>query len=359
MKTSGYAHFFRNTVRGIPARQRINFFRQMAILTRAGVTLLASLKMLHRSSKGALRRLIGDTIMLIEQGNDFSKISRYYVKFFDKTIASMIRAGEQSGNLPEVTQQIFENLARAHAFKRKIRGALMMPLFTFIFAIGVIFFLALYVIPQFVGFLESMGSELPAITRMVLDVSTFIIAYWKEILIYSGAGIAGFFTLYSVVRPFKFIMHHIFIRLPLIGPMMLYTVLTDFSNSMAKLLGSGIGVVDSMKIADEGVWLLPIRSVTRDAMATILAGGDMSTAFERASPVPSIYSDLLQAGEQSGALDDVFDQLAIIYREEAEYKISALQAMIQPVMTILIGGIVGIVAASLILGMVSLWAKQG
>lgn len=349
----------RNSVRSISPKQRINFFRQMAILTKAGVTLLSALQMLHRSAKGPLKRLIGDAIDLIEQGKDFSAIGHFYVKFFDRTIASMIRAGEQTGTLPQVMQQVFDNLTRAFAFKRKVRGAMMMPLITLIIAIGVIFFMALYVIPQFAGFLEGMGADLPPITRFVVDSSNYIIAEWKTLLINTASGVGGFLALYTLFKPFRFAMHHLFIRLPLIGPIMLFTVISDFSNSMAKLLGSGIGVVESLQVAGEGAWLLPFRTLLQKATETVTAGGNVSTPFEQSRLLPSIFSDLLIAGEQSGALDDVFGQLAIIYREEADYKISALQTAIQPIMTILIGGVVGLVAASLILGMVALWAKQG
>jgi type IV pilus assembly protein PilC len=186
MKKTPLGCFMRNNIRSISAKQRINFFRQMAILTKAGVTLLNSLHMLHRSSKGPIKRLIGDAIVLVEQGNDFSLIGKYYVKFFDRTIASMIRAGEQTGSLPEVMQQIFDNLTRSFAFKRKVQGAMMMPILTLLFAVGVVFFLSLYVIPQFAGFLENMGAELPPITRFVVDLSNYIVAHWKDLLIYAA-----------------------------------------------------------------------------------------------------------------------------------------------------------------------------
>jgi len=359
MKKTAFSQFIRNHVRSISAKNRINFFRQMAILTRAGITLLGALQMLRRSAKGPLKRLIGDAIDLIEQGNDFSKIGKYYVTFFDRTIASMLRAGEQTGMLPEVMQQVFENLERSSAFRRKVRGAMMMPLLTLVIAVGVVFFLALYVIPQFAGFLDNMGAELPPITRFVVDFSNYIVAHWKDLLLYAGSGAGTYFALYALIRPFRYAMHHLFLRLPLIGPLILFTALSNFANSMAKLIGSGIGVVESLRIADEGVRLLPLRTVLKRASDTVLAGGNVSTAFEQSRLLPSIFTDLLIAGEQSGTLDDVFEQLAVIYREEADYKIGALQGAIQPVMTILIGGIVGVVAASLILGMVALWSKQG
>ncbi len=356
---SRLSHFMRNHVRSISNKNRINFFRQMAILTRAGVGLLDALKMLHRSSKGPMKTMIGDTITLIEQGNDFSKISEYYVKFFDKTMSSMIRAGEQTGSLPETMQQLYENLKRSSEFSRKVKGAMTMPVITFVIAIGVLFFMALYVIPNFSGFLSAMGTDMPPLTQAVVDFSDYVINNWKNLLTYTIGGIVGFIALYSMVRPFKYMMHHVFIKTPLMGPIILYTSLSNFSNSMGKLVGTGIGVIDSIRVASEAGKLLPLNRVTERCIQIVTSGGDISTSFSQSNIVPSIYTDLLRAGELSGTLDHTFDQLAIIYREEADHKIATLQVMIQPIMTILIGGIVGVIAASLIMGMVALWAKQG
>lgn len=359
MKTTKFAHFVRNNVRSISSKNRINFFRQMAILSRAGVGLLDGLKMLHRSAKGPLKALIADTITLIEQGSDFSKISEYYVKFFDKTMISMIRAGEQTGGLPETMQQIYENLKRSSEFTRKIKGAMTMPIITFVIAIAVLFFMALYVIPNFSGFLSSMGTEMPPLTQAVVNFSDFVIEKWQDILSYTLGTIAGFVALYTMIPPFKYMMHHIFIKTPLVGPIILYSALSNFSNTMGKLIGTGIGIVDSITIANQASKLLPVKKISERSIKIVISGGNISTAFSQSKIIPSIYSDLLRAGEMSGSLDTTFDQLAIIYREEADYKVSILQAMIQPIMTILIGGIVGIIAASLIMGMVALWAKQG
>lgn len=357
MKKTPLAHFIRNNVRSISAKNRINFFRQLSILTRAGITLLDALKMMRRSAKGPIRQMINDMIQLIEQGNELSKICEYYVKFYDKTMSSMLKAGEQTGTLPEVTQQIYINLQRSYKFKRKIKGAMTMPVATLIFAIGVIFFLALYVIPSFSVFLKGMGSDLPPLTQFVVDTSDIVIKEWKNILIYTFGSIFLFLAMYSSVKPFKYTMHYLFLYIPVIGPIMLFGTLSNFSNNMSNLLGSGIGVIDSISIANGSDKLLPFKKIADKAIDTVISGRRMSVAFTQDRLIPPMFSDLMQAGEESGNIDDAFKQLALIYQEEVDHKIETLQAMIQPLMTVLIGGIVGIVAASLVLGMVSLWAS--
>lgn len=357
MKKTALHNFIRNNVRGISAKNKINFFRQMSILTRAGITLLASLKILYRSSRGSIKQMIADTIELIEQGSNFSEISLYYVKFFDITMTSMIKAGEETGNLPIVMQQIYENLKRKQEIKKKVIGAMIMPTMTFFMAVGVIFFLSMFVIPKFSSFLSSMGAKLPPITLFVLEVSGYILKNWKMLLTNSAISLVVFFILYHFFPVFRNIIHHIFIKMPLVGSILIYTSIANFANSMSKLISSGVPLVDSLEIAKQGLWLLPLKSTVAKSSKIVLSGGDVSMAYLDDRILPPTVGDLIKAGEESGTLDSTFEQIAIIGNEEADYKIGILQAAIQPIMTVLVGGIVGVVAASLILGMVSLWAR--
>ena len=359
MKASGLMHFVRNYVRGISPKVKINFFRQMGILTNSGITLLKALKLMHKSVRGNMRYLLRDCIELIEQGNDFSKIGVYYISFFDKTTVAMIKAGEKSGNLPMILKQIFLSLEKKAKFKKKIIGAMMMPTFTFIFAVGVVFFMAIKVIPEFAKFLSSMGADLPPLTKMVLDISNFLLTYWKDMLLYFGIGVFISAFLYKSIKVLKYYVDYVFIHIPLIGSIAFLGSLASFSNSMATLLSSGVGLVDSLKISNEGVLLLPLNKVVKNAQAKIIAGGTLSSEFEKIHFIPIIFRDLLQAGEESGSMDETFGQLAMIYEEETNVKIELLQTAIQPIMTVLIGGIVGVIAASLILGMISMWATHG
>ena len=351
-------HFVRNHVRGISPKVKINFFRQMGILTNSGITILKALRLMHKSARGNMRYLLRDSIALIEQGNDFSKIGLYYVVFFDKTTLAMIKAGEKSGNLPTILKEIFLNLDKKAKFKKKIIGAMMMPTITFFLAIGVVFFMAIKVIPEFAKFLSSMGAKLPPLTQLILDISNFLLTYWKDILLYFGIAVFIIIFLYKSIKIIQYYMDYFFIFIPLIGPIAFFGSLTSFSNSMSTLLKSGVGMVESMKISNEGVLLLPLKKVIENAQRKIIAGGTLSSEFEKAHFIPIIFKDLLQSGEESGSMDETFAQLATIYEEETQQKIAILQTAIQPIMTILIGGIVGVVAASLILGMISMWSAH-
>jgi len=356
LRTGGWKHFVRNQLRGISDKQKNNFFRQLAILTNAGVSILDALKMLQKSSRGNIKYLISDSITLIEQGHDFSRIGVFYTKFFDKTTIAMINAGEKSGNLPQVFQQVHYLLEKKRKFKSKIKGAMMMPIFTLIFAIGVVFFMAIKVIPEFSKFLTTMGAELPLLTQYVLDISDYILENWRDILTYIGASIGAVVLVYMSLKPVRYLLDYILINLPLVGGISLYGNLSNFSSNMSQLFSSGVNLIDCLNISRDGVSLLPFQKVINTAKDIVISGGSFSDAFKESSFIPIIFSDILQAGEQSGSLDHAFEQLTLIYEEEANVKIAVLQAAIPPIMTIFIGALVGIIAASLIMGMMALWS---
>ncbi|GEM_PF-3357429 len=358
MQTTGVRHFIRNHVRGISPKVRINFFRQMAVLTGAGITLIKALEMLHRQSKGNLKYLIGDTINLIEQGGRFSTIGQYYTVFFDKTICSMLEAGEESGNIQMIFREIHHNLEINETFKKRLKGAMLVPLLTLLFAVGVVFYLSIKVVPEFSRFIESMGGELPTTTQYLLDFSGYMQQHWELIAQSIGLGVGVWLIAYKLIRPFRYGVQRLWLATPLFGTISLFSMLSLFSNSMEKLFGSGVGLVESLEIAKEGVKSLPLQAVIDRSMEGIIAGGSLSLAFEKASIVPLIYGDLLIAGEESGRLDDSFRELALIYREEADERIAILQRLIPPIMTLLIGGIVGMIAMSLLIGMMAMWAQQ-
>jgi type IV pilus assembly protein PilC len=331
----------------------------MGILTGSGIPLLRSLEMLGKSSKGPMKSLLRDAIQLIEEGSDFSEIAKYYPSFFDKTTRAMIAAGENSGTLPAVFKEIYTMLDKKEKFKRSIKGAMAMPIFSMIFALGVVFFMALKVIPAFTKFLSSVGAELPGITKSVLVFSDFMTAHWQDILIYSVGFMAVFVLLYKMISGFKYWMDYLFLQIPLVGHIILYGTLATFSSSMQKLFGSGVGLLDGLKISNEGVNSLPIKQTILQTQESIIAGGSMYHNFENSKVIPVIYADLLYAGEESGSVDEAFKQLAEIYEEETDIKIAALKGAISPIMTLVIGGMVGYIATALILGMVSMWSATG
>jgi len=357
--SSVWGSFKRNHLRSINEKRRINFFRQMGLLTGSGIPFVRALQLQRKSAKGALRPMLTEVIARLEEGSSISAAVALYHKFFDPFVRSMIKAGEESGMLPDILKRLSEILKERAAFRRKIVGALAMPLLTLVFAVGVVLFLGLYVIPNFAGLLSGVGADLPPLTQFVLDVSNYLAEHWKELLSNVFTGLAVAVALYKTLKPVRYLVHHALLRIPIVGEIILYSALSQFAAMFGILLKSGVDVVESLNIAKKSIKSLPLLKVVDRSITVILQGGNISSVYLSSRIIPPVFSELLESAEESGGMDEVLPELAAIYKEEADYKIGVLGASIQPIMTILIGGIVGLVAASLILGMIAMWASQG
>ena len=357
--SSMWGNFKRNHLRSINEKRRINFFRQMGLLTGSGIPFVRALQLQRKSAKGALRPMLSEVIERLEEGSSITASVSLYHKFFDPFVRSMIKVGEESGMLPDILRRLSEILKERAAFKRKIVGALAMPLLTLVFAVGVVLFLGLYVIPNFAGLLAGVGADLPPLTQFVLDVSNYLVAKWKDILTNFFAVLAFVVVLHKTLKPVRYLADSTLLRIPVVGEIILYSALSQFAAMFGVLLKSGVDVVEALNIAKKSINSLPLLKVVDRSITVIVQGGSISGAYLSSRIIPPVFSELLESAEESGAMDKVLPELAGIYKEEADYKIGVLGASIQPVMTILIGGVVGVVAASLILGMIAMWSSQG
>jgi type IV pilus assembly protein PilC len=357
--SSVWGNFKRNHLRSINEKRRINFFRQMGLLTGSGIPFVRALKLQHKSARGALKPMLTEVIGRLENGASISEAVELYHKFFDTFVRSMIKAGEESGMISDILKRLAEILKERAAFKRKIVGALAMPLLTLTFAIGVVMFLGLYVIPNFAGLLAGVGADLPPVTQFVLDVSNYLVEEWKTLLQRTAGVIAGLVVLYKLFRPLRYVFNLALLKTPVVGSVILFSSLSQFAAMFGILLRSGVDVVEALNIAKRGIHSLPLLAVIDRSITLIVQGGNISTAYMQSGLIPPVFSELLESAEESGSMDRVLTELAEIYKEESDYMIGVLGASIQPIMTILIGGIVGLVAASLVLGMIAMWSSQG
>jgi type IV pilus assembly protein PilC len=357
--SSAWGNIKRNYLRSISEKRRINFFRQMGLLTGSGISFVRALQLQRKSAKGALKPMVSEVIARLEEGASITAAVALYHKFFDPFVRSMIKAGEESGMLPDILKRLSEILKARAAFKRKIIGALTMPILTLVFAVGVVFFLGLYVIPNFAGLLSGVGADLPPLTQFVLDISNYLAEKWKEILTNVFAAFAAVVVLHKTLKPVRYLFDRTLLRIPVVGEIILFSSLSQFAAMLGILLKSGVDVVEALNIAKKSIKSLPLLRVIDRSITVIMQGGNISTAYLSSRVIPPIFSELLESAEESGGMDKVLPELAVIYKEEADYKIGLLGASIQPIMTILIGGIVGVVAASLIMGMIAMWASQG
>lgn len=316
----------------------ITFCFQLEHLVRAGVPILAALADLRDSiDHRALREVTAALIESIEGGKTLSGAMEDFPDTFKSVFVSLIRAGEASGSLSEVLAKIGENLKWQDEQTAQTRRLLMYPAFVTVVVVLVLCFLMMFVVPQMVSLLANMGQELPLQTRILIATSKFFIAHWYWVaaaLLLAGSGAAIAFRTDWRVRHWA---DGALLRLPIVGGLARKIILTRFANFFSIMYASGITVLDCLRAGEDIVGNSVLREAVRDAGRRIRDGGGISASFAQTGLFPPLVIRMLRVGEQSGALEQALHNVGYFYTRDVRDAIEQLQALLTPVLTIVLG----------------------
>lgn len=335
--------------RKISRRDLITFCFHMDRLTRVGVPILASLQDLRDSMENPrFREVISALIPSIEGGKTFSEALAGFPRVFDEVFVNLVRAGEQSGELSDVLRNIAESLKWQDELAAQTKKVMMYPAFVGAVVMGVIFFLMIYLVPQMVGFINNMGHEIPGHTIALIAFSEFIASYWYAILL-APAGLWFMLNRLAHTRPgVRLRLDDLKLRLWVIGPILRKIILSRFANYFALLYSSGVTVLSSMKISEAIAGNAAIAAALRDAGQQIADGKNMSESFSSVGLFPPLVLRMIKVGESTGALDDALLNVSYFYNRDIKEAIDRLQSMVEPVMTVVLGLILGWVMLSVL-----------
>ena len=303
----------------VSRRELINFCFHLEQLMRAGVPILEGLTDLRDSLENPrFREIIAGMIESIDGGKTLSQAMREYPKVFDGVFASLVRAGESSGNLPEVLKNLVESLKWQDELASQTKKLIMYPAFMGTVVVGVVLFMMIYLVPKMVGFITGMGQQLPLHTRLLIATSGVFIHYWYLVIGVPvlAAGVLAILLRTSSDARYRF--DDFKLRLPLIGTILRKIVLSRFAGVFAMMYASGISILDSLR-ATEGV--VGNRVIRRG---------------------------LERVGENTGGLDTALINVSYFYGRDVKESIGRVQAMIEPIMTIVVGVILGWVMLSVL-----------
>lgn len=332
---------------GIPGQTRISrpeliaFCFHLEQLARAGVPLIESLADLRDSLEPRFREIIADMVESIEGGQTLSQAMAKHPKTFDDVMVSLIRSGEETGALPQVLHNLLESLKWQDELAAHTKKLVMYPAFLGTVVIAVTLFMMMYLVPRMASFIRNMGQELPLQTRILIATSEFFVNYWYVALglpLIAAAGIA-FLVQNNPAARYRF--DDIKLRLPWIGPILKKIILSRFASVFAMMYASGITILDSIKTTEGIVGNLVIRRGLEQVGEFIAEGQNVTVAFQNAGLFPPLVLRMLRVGENTGALDTALSNVSYFYNRDVRESIEKVQAMIEPVMTILIGLILG------------------
>lgn len=332
----------RRIVKSLPQREIIDFFFQIEMLVRAGVPLLTALgDMRDEAESPASRDLSSGLFEKIEAGSTFGEAVEAYPGIFTPTVASLIRAGEVSGQLPEVLKEIVRSLKWQDEMSAQTKKLLMYPSFVMVVIGGVVFFLMIYLVPQLVGFLKNMGQEMPLQTRMLLALSGFFVKYWWLLLTVPPVLISATMALSAAFPGVRYRLHQMQLHIPYIGPVLKKMILARFADTFALMYRTGIPLIDGLVYCQEVSGNLVIQGAIRRARERVINGSSLSQSFAMEQLFPSMVIRMLKVGESTGALDAALSNISYFYNRDIDESVSKVQAMIEPALTVVMGLILG------------------
>ncbi|HHM05741.1 MAG TPA: type II secretion system F family protein [Gammaproteobacteria bacterium] len=333
----------------VQRKDLITFCFNMEQLTRAGVPLMAGLADLRDSADNKrFREVIAALMEDIDSGKTLSGAMAAFPNIFNKVFVNLVRAGEQSGTLPQILAQLTESLKWQDELAAQTKRILMYPGFVGTAVFGVVIFLMTYLVPQLVGFIQNMDQAIPAHTRALIAVSGFITRYWYLVIAAPPLLVAAVIVAARRSPRFRLHLDEWILRAWPVGPILRKILLARFSGNFALMYGAGVSVLECIKISRELVDNKAIEAALDRVLGAINEGESLSAAFQRAALFPPLVIRMLRVGESTGALDQALNNVGYFYNRDVKEAIDRVQAMIEPTLTVVLGLILGWVMISVL-----------
>lgn len=327
----------------------VMFCFQLEQLTSAGVPLLECLHDLRESNPNPyFQKVLGAVSAEVEGGKMLSQALAEHPGVFSEVFVSLIDAGEQTGQLPEVFNNLFNTIRWQDELVSQTKKLLAYPAFVAVVVLGAVAFLMTYLVPQMVSFLHNMGQELPLNTKILIAISNVFVNYWWLIIgvpILIFVGLASFIQANPMAR-YRFDM--IKLNLPITGPILHKIIMARFARYFALMYQTGIPILDAIKICEKIVGNQVVADALSRAHAQINAGDSMSESFRNAGLFPPLVVRMIRVGESTGALDKSLLNISYFYDRDVNDAMQKMLKMIEPALTVLLGAILGFIMFSVL-----------
>lgn len=334
---------------GVSRRDLITFCFHLEQTSRAGVPILESLEDLRDSSDNPrLREVIAAMIDSIEGGQTLSQAMRNYPAVFDSIFCNLVSAGEQSGEIAQVFYQLGENLKWQDEQAAQTKKLLIYPAFVGTIVIAVVFFLMIYLVPELLRFVKTMGQELPMHTKILIVVSNAFVQYWYLFVLIPVLAFAGLMIAIRVNETARYQFDAFKLKIPIIGPILRKIILTRLTSFFAMMYASGITIIECIRTGEQIVGNKVIEQAMHQVGQHIADGATLSTSFERTELFPPLVLRMIRVGENTGALEESLINISYFYTRDIKESIEKLQSMIEPTMTVILGAIIGWVMLSVL-----------
>ena len=336
---------------GVGDRDLVVFIRQFATMIDAGLPLVQCLDILSTQGDNEhFKKILLDIKGFVEQGGNFSDGLRRHPKIFDDLFVNLIQAGEVGGILDAILRRLAVYIEKRVKLKRQVRSALIYPSSVMVIAVGVIAIMLQFVIPTFQDMFREFGSEdgLPWLTQKVIGFSV----WFRANVIFLILGMVATTTAigYSYRTPQgKRFWHKAMITVPVLGPVMRKIAVARFTRTLGTLLSSGVPILDAMAIVARASGNVIVEEAINKTASQVREGRTMSEPLLETEVFPTMVVQMIAVGEQTGALDTMLNKIADFYEEEVDVAVAGLMSLIEPIMMVFIGGVVGTILVAMYL----------
>ena len=345
----------RKTVGKVPRKLLTQFTRQLSTLIDAGLPILRSLRILQEQQKpGMLRVAIRLVSEDVEGGATLSEAMGRHPKAFDRLYVNMVRAGELGGVLDLILQRLATFMEKSQALRRKIIGALIYPSLVITFALLVVFALLAFVVPQFMSIIDGSNAEKPWLTLALMDMSQWILNWGWVYILATPFVIYGIAQLVRTSPGGRFALDKFKLAIPLFGTIVKKGTVARFTRTLGTLLSAGVPILEAINITRETsgneVYFRALGMV-HDG---IREGESFAEPMRKARVADSMVVNMIDVGEETGELDKMLDKIADTYDEDVEVTVAAMTSLMEPLLIIFLGGIVGTIVIAMFLPMVAM-----
>lgn len=340
-------HLFERTK--VKSDNLVIFTRQLSAMVGAGVPLLRSLSSLEKHAEDkVLKKTLTDVIKDVEGGSALGDALSKHPKVFNDIYVNMVRAGETAGILDEILKRLAAQQEKSASIRKKIRSAMAYPMVLVVITVIAFFGLMLFVIPQIGKILNDLGgpdAKLPGITLFMLGISHIITSYWFIIIPGIIAVVVGI-TKYIGTKRGKRQFDSLVLKIPAVNTIVKKVAIARFARTFSALMGAGVAVLECLDVTSRAVGNTVYEEALKQAATEVKNGKSLSTVMEKNPLFPAIVSQMLAVGEETGQTDTVLVKVADFYEEEVDVAIESVSSIMEPAMIVLMGSMVGLIAAS-------------
>jgi len=342
------------TIGGVSSKALCTFTRQFSTLQDAGLPVLRSLRILEGQMKpGVLKNALIDVVDDVESGSTLSEAFAKHPRCFDRLYVNMVKAGEAGGALEVILKRLADFKEKAQSLKRKITGAMVYPIVVILVAVAILTFIMLYIIPKFEKIFKDFNMQLPEMTLALMAVSKWFSLYWYTLPLFPLA----FWLLIKIIRLFKtgnYAVDRVYLFIPIIGGLIEKTTIAQTTRTLGTLVASGVPILEALSIVRQTCTNAVYERMYQRVYESIREGDTIAQPLKESKMVDDMVINMIDVGEETGDLDSMLYKIADVYDEEVDVMVESLISLLEPLMIVFLGFVIGSIVIALFLPLIKL-----